>query len=308
MSSINFNNLVETFLLEAPQANWLDELIAAYNSSFNTNFTVNDKIITDCLGIVSIQSKPYYSKERIKSVLPAIHILDVLAALRKQLSTPPNSVPDFIQKVTSLSPAPDIKQITSQPWEVKDPDVLKTYNALMHDAEIISQAALETYKDKSIYECLTEIVKKRTDAFKRLTIAQNPFGAPFQSLIKDVLNNPDQYASGTKKVTRDFKAVVDDLYFQSLIKVGLRAKAFYASIAQPGKEKDLTEYFKILTNQPGSYTIGDLMQTKTEEAVDLVAALREIAAYTREKAGRGETIGKIASALGSLRVGMGPVN
>ena len=50
------------------------------------------------------------------------------------------------------------------------------------------------------------------------------------------------------------------------------------------------------------------MQTKSQEAVDLVTALRDIAAYTKEKAGKRETIGKIAGALGSLRVGMGPVN
>ena len=133
-----------------------------------------------------------------------------------------------------------------------------------------------------------------------MSIARNPFSAPFQNVIKDVLNYPEQYASGTKKITKDFKEIVDDLYFQSLIKVGINAKNFYASIAQPGKEKDLTEYYKVLTNEQGNYTIGDLMQTKTSEAVDLIAALRSIAAYTKEKVGRGERLknaGQAASAL-----------
>ena len=309
MSKIDFKALVENLLFEAPQPNWLDELVAAHNAAFNTNYSYTDKVIIDSLNIVSTRTQPYYSKDRIKSVLPVLHILDILATLRKRLTTPlTGQTANFITQVASLTPPPDIQQLTAQPWELKDTDVLKAYNALINDAEAVAQAAIETYKDKSIYECLTEIVKKRTDAFKRLSIIQNPFGAPFQNLIKDVLNTPELYASGNKKVTRDFKAIVDDLYFQSLIKVGLKAKAYYVSIAQPGKEKDLTEYFNVLTNQQGTYTIGDLMQTKSQEAVDLVTALRDIAAYTKEKAGKRETIGKIAGALGSLRVGMGPVN
>ena len=309
MSKIDFKALVENLLFEAPQPNWLDELVTAHNAAFNTNYSYTDKVIIDSLNIVSTRTQPYYSKDRIKSVLPVLHILDILATLRKRLTTPlTGQTANFITQVASLTPPPDIQQLTAQPWELKDTDVLKAYNALINDAEAVAQAAIETYKDKSIYECLTEIVKKRTDAFKRLSIIQNPFGVPFQNLIKDILNTPELYASGNKKVTRDFKAIVDDLYFQSLIKVGLKAKAYYASIAQPGKEKDLTEYFNVLTNQQGTYTIGDLMQTKSQEAVDLVTALRDIAAYTKEKAGKRETIGKIAGALGSLRVGMGPVN
>lgn len=298
MSKIDFKALVETLLLEAPQANWLDELITAHNNTFNTNYTINDKLITDSLGIVSIQGKPYYSKDRIKSVLPVVHILDVLAALRKKLTTPPNGTPDFIQKVDSLTP--DIKQYTAQPWEVRDPDVSKAYNSLIHDAESIAQAAIETYKDKSIYECLVEIVKKRTDAFKRLSVARNPFSAPFQNIIKDILNYPEQYASGAKKITTDFKEIVDDLYFQSLLKVGIKAKEFYASIAQPGKEKDLAEYYKVLINQQGKFSIGDLIQTKTPEAVDLVTAIRDIAAYTKEKVGRGQRLKFAGQAMSAL--------
>lgn len=301
MSKIDFKDLVENLLFEAPQPNWLDELITAHNTTFNTKYTDKDKVITDSLSIVSTQAKPYYSKDRIKSVLPVIHILDILATLRKKLTTPPTGlVQDFITQVASLTPSPDIQQLTAQPWELKDTDVLKAYNALINDAEAVAQAAIETYKDKSIYECLTEIVKKRTDAFKRLSIARNPFSVPFQNVIKDVLNYPEQYASGAKKVTRDFKEIVDDLYFQSLLKVSIKAKEFYASIAQPGKEKDLTEYYKMLTNVQGNLTIRDLMQIKTSEAVDLVAALRSIAAYTKEKVGRGERLKYASQAASSL--------
>jgi hypothetical protein len=59
---------------------------------------------------------------------------------------------------------------------------------------------------------------------------------------------------------------------------------------------------------PKNYTVSSIMKMKSQEAINLIRALRDIAMYTKKKTGAGQAIGKAAGALGALRVGMGPVN
>lgn len=77
----------------------------------------------------------------------------------------------------------------------------------------------------------------------------------------------------------------------------------YSIVDTEGKDTD-----NIQTTDPKQYIIGNIQKMETTEAQNLIRALQAIALYTKKKPGAGEITKNLAGAIGSLRVGMGPVN
>lgn len=312
MSKIDFKALVENLIFEVatipnvPPGNWVYDLINEHENMFLGSTTTSDfnKKFDNCLSqIFRTPLRP--SKNSVKPCLPLERIYDVFVQIAKTPTVYSNL--KNLSKTTFFADSEVEKEgkrilqniIQQQQWELGDPEVKYAYDALIAENELLAKAALETYFDKSIIETVNQVVKKRTDIFSRLSVIRNPFGSPFLNLIKDALLNPEQYASGNKKITGDFKQIVDDLYFNQVLKIGLTAKNLFKS-KFPQQATNSTEYLKMLSNTLGGYTLKEIDSMGTEESLALIQALRDIAAYERKKAGRGERLkfaGQAASAI-----------
>jgi hypothetical protein len=122
-----------------------------------------------------------------------------------------------------------------------------------------------------------------------------------------------------------------DLYKQKLLKEEGTAAAVAAALAAAGVTGAIINYIKKRPYDLGfmnfidngiidtttkdnqqiksdtKYSIEAIQKIQTKEARDLIQKLQSIAQYTKKKTGAGEIAGKVAGALGALRVGMGPV-
>ena len=312
MSKIDFKALVENLLFEAvnipnvPAGNWVYDLINEHEKLFLGSTTTSDfnQKFDNCLSqIFRTPLRP--SKNSVKPCLPLERIYDVFVQIAKTPTVYSNL--KNLSKTTFFTD-PEVEKegkrilqniIQQQQWELSDPEVKYAYDALIAENELLAKAALETYFNKSIIETVNEVVKKRTDVFSRLSVIRNPFGSPFLNLIKDALLNPEQYASGSKKVTGDFKQIVDDLYFNQLLKIGLTAKNLFKSKFSQ-QTTNSTEYLKMLNNTLGGYTLKEIDSMGTEESLALIQALRDIAVYERKKVGRGERLKYAGQAMSAL--------
>jgi len=323
MSGINFKVLVENLLIEAysPQDlqtiltssgaaipstnNWIEDIVELHNKMFSQIDIKQDRL-RNCLvnGTTTYNAAPKINT--IQDCVPLERLYDIFYSVAKkakvtdikQLAKFDGS--SFYQTLLTST------QNGTGTWELQDSNVRKAYDRYMNQFDVLSQAALETYYNNSIIQTINEIVKKRANVFARISAGRSPFGAPFQALIKDILIYPDQYAAGNKKITSDFKQIIDGVYLSQLIRVGLAAKQFYETVSQP--PINLADYTKFLnnqsidqsTNKPIDYTLKGIEAKKTEEAAELLNTLRNIAHYEREKVGRGERLkyaGQAASAL-----------
>ena len=322
----NFQQLVESILLEAFNPSvlegiigqpkqvsspneWLYDLLDLHSKLF-PSIPIESRALTNCFSsaLGTYNSKPKVNI--IKNCAPLERVYDVFYKVAQQ--TKNKIVATSLQEFASNSDIQTAGEAVyanipqNGPWELTNPDVINAYNVFMAEKDLLAKAALETYYKKSILQTVNEAVKKRTDVFSRISVVRTPFGQPFANLLKDALINPEQYASGNKKVTNDFKQIVDDLYFKQIIAIGLTAKEFYKSVAGQNPSNTIN-YENMLNNENGGFTVEEIQNKGTKEALALIEALRNIAEYERKKAGRGETIGKAAGALGALRTGMGPV-
>ena len=317
----NFQQLVESLLFEVfnpsvldgvlnqtkktpPQNEWLYELLEKHANEF-PSIPIDSKILTNCFNkaIGSYNTKP--KANIVRECVPLERIYDVLYNVVQQTKNKfqANSIQAFASN-------DDIKNFgetaflnIAKPWELTNSDVINAYNALMAENDLLAKAALETYYKKSIFQTVNEAVKKRTDVISRLSVVRTPFGQPFANLIKDALLNPEQYASGNKKVTNDFKQIVDDIYFKQIITIGLTAKEFYKK--ETGQTiVNTADYQNMLNNTNGGFTVEEIQNKGTKEALALIEALRNITEYERKKVGRGERL-KFAGQAGSALAGFG---
>lgn len=322
---LNFKQLVESFLLEAGYNSimlqnflnksknrtngWIYDLLELHNTTPATaSILITQNLLEQCfiqaLGGYNAAPKP----DIVKTCMPLERIYDAIYTVVKNAKNARLNVNDITSlQVTNVTPLgiqiiKNIKQsirTNNGEWKLQNADVIRAYEKLMEQQELIAKAALETYYKKSIIQMINEAVKKRTDVFSRAMSLRNPFGTPFQNLIKDVLINPEAYASGNKKVTNDFKQIVDDLYFRQLILIGTAAKDLYK--ANSGQQPvNNIDYENMLNNKSGGYTIEDIDNMGTKESLTLINALRDIAEYERKKTGRGERVKYAAQAAGSL--------
>jgi hypothetical protein len=317
----NFKQLVESLLIvevfnpsildgvlnqtKTTQNEWLYKLLKLHSNLF-PSIPIDATILTNCFSraLGSYNAKP--KANILRDVAPLERIYDVLYTVVQQTKSKfqATTIADFANNsdVKNSGEAIYSSIPSNGPWELKNPDVINAYNALMNERDLLAKAALETYFKKSILQTVNEAVKKRTDVFSRLSVVRTPFGQPFANLLKDALINPEQYASGNKKVTDDFKQIVDDLYFKQIITVGLAAKDFFKKNTGQTAINN-ADYAKMLNNESGGYTIEDINNMGTKESITLIDSLRSIAEYERKKVGRGERLkfaGQAMSALAGL--------
>ena len=324
MSKINFKKLVRFVLLEAAipssinlsngtiisntKNEWIYTLLQKHEQLFPgsvTNIANLSQKVEQCLTqATTVPVRP--SKSSVKECLPLERIYDVFVRLNLRITPPAKDAATFLNNTLVKTEGPKIANITNRfadpsQWVLQNSQVIKSYEDLMADQDLVAKAALSTYNNKSIIEALNEMVKRRTDVLSRLSVVRTPFGTPFANLIKDVLLTPEQFASGSKKVTGDFKQIVDDLYFGQLIKVGIAAKnLFQAGASASGTAFNATDYENMLNNRNKGYTIKEIEDMGTEESLALINALKDIAEYERKKVGRGERVGQAMSAAGAL--------
>ena len=320
---LNFKQLVESLLLETvgpltilgagprdATNGWVYLLLDEHQARFPnaTNIPDLNKKVAECFS-QTLKNPPRPSKNSVRACLPLERLYDIFATIRNQTSYNGALDANSFLANSSVTVAGNgfANAIKNSPdWEVTG--ITKTaYDSLINERDLLAKAALETYYSLSILNAVNQIVKKRSDAFTRIASLRNPFTSGFAKLIEDALLNPEQYASGNKKVTNDFKEIVDDLYFKQILQVGITAKTLFLKIFGQTTINN-TDYKNFLQNnvmapqsgQKPDYTIKGIDDMSTEESLDLIEALRSIALYERKKAGRGERLKYASQAVGAL--------
>jgi hypothetical protein len=235
----NFTDIVSNVLLEAAVTgapDWLNEIIKQHDILFKTNISEND------LQTAFNKSGPgYVAQQEIPNVQSFIRLIAVLNNLYKNsktnkptdLATFYSTFPDDINnpKATQNILNDTIKKFNNKSdWTIAkfDSGLADIYDKWLGVADQQAKVALETYNNDYILPATQKIITKRTSFFDRIARLKSPT-QPFTNLIVDVFKYPEEYISGTRKVTQDFPDIVDNLYVTSLFNVGLAAKNFFAA-------------------------------------------------------------------------------
>jgi hypothetical protein len=235
---LNFTNLVESYLIEGAVAgapNWLNDIIKQHDNLFKTNISEND------LQTAFNKSGPgYVAQQEIPNIQSFIRVIAVLNNLYKNSKTnKPSDLTTFYNtfgdindpKATQNILTDTIKKFNDKSdWTIAkfDSDLADIYDKWLGVADQQAKVALQTYNNDYILPATQKIITKRTSFFDRIARLKSPT-QPFTNLIVDVFKYPEEYISGTRKVTQDFPDIVDNLYITNLFNVGLAAKNFFAA-------------------------------------------------------------------------------
>ena len=238
MPRIDFTDIVSDILLEgevtgAPK--WLNEVIKQHDNLFKTNISDND------LQTAFNKSGPgYVAQQEIPNIQSFIRLIAVLNNLYKNSKTnKPTDLTTFYNTFPDTGDSKAIQNILTDTikkfnnksdWTIAkfDSGLADIYDKWLGVADQQAKVALETYNNDYILPATQKIITKRTSFFDRIARLKSPT-QPFTNLIVDVFKYPEEYISGTRKVTQDFPDIVDNLYVTSLFNVGLAAKNFFAA-------------------------------------------------------------------------------
>jgi len=244
----NFTDVVSDILTEQPVPgisvpdpaaeqtlpDWLQSIVKKHTELF-ADVPVN-KI--DNLFLIA-NKRPRPSSEEIRNNIEAVRIIDIIRRLINTMPDPkPKTYAEFLDKLKLPNTEKEGKNInnnaqkldanTKYNWEIQDTDIHNQYNIARAESDKAGAVSLATYNGLSILEATIQIVKKRTDIWNRIAKLKSPI-QPFVNLITQIFTYPEQFMSGQRKVSGDFYEIVDNLYPESLFKVGLAAKEFFAA-------------------------------------------------------------------------------
>jgi hypothetical protein len=156
--------------------------------------------------------------------------------------------PIFAQVAKSVSDLP----LGSRPlnYQPSHPNVIAAWRTLNSDTEKLAQTAIESLYNENIFEAVSKIIAKRInvfDAIGRLKGGRRPFS---NTLIRPILlkyrnyislGEPGKkinwekaliplYGNWIKKVSGDFKDLVDDVSADNLIRIAIYAGEYYLSL------------------------------------------------------------------------------
>jgi hypothetical protein len=233
----NFTDIVSDVLLEAAvnaAPDWLNEIIKQHDILFKTNITPAD--LETAFGSAR---EPRIDQKDIPNIQSFVRLVAVLKYILNQVKPPkPTTLQQFYDKFPGTDTnsienkeATKVKSFTNKTdWSIAAYDQLlaNTHQDWLGVADQQAKVALEIYNNDYILPATQKIITKRTSFFDRIARLKSPT-QPFTNLIVDVFKYPEEYISGTRKVTQDFPDIVDNLYVTSLFKVGLAAKNFFAA-------------------------------------------------------------------------------
>jgi len=209
---------------------WFQEILNKHKELFDTDIP-DDKTLRTIYAIAI--KRP--SKNDILQVIKYVRILDILATLYTTLSSRPKDLKTFLEQAKDselgVQISNELKRLNpdqKDSWEITNGLVRNAYNLAREDADKAAAVALGTYNNQSVLEATKQMVAKRTNIWDRILSVKSPT-QPFTNLITDIFRYPEEYMAGRKKVTGDFFEIVDNLYVQSLFRVGLAAKEFYGA-------------------------------------------------------------------------------
>lgn len=120
----------------------------------------------------------------------------------------------------------------------------------------LGQIAFNTIENLTIVDAVQEIVKRRTDAVRRLT-ALKSISKPFGNLIHDIFNFTSQYITGQNPITSDFAEIVDgNLYIGKILMIAVLSRQLFDDLIKP-RTKETPGAAK--SNQPEK---GEVIQPK----------------------------------------------
>jgi len=311
MSKFSFQNLVESLLFEAvPETapDWYKDVFNHFKKYTNTNDDPT-KLPDPGSDLFNIISVGISSGSINTGVIPLtyIPIVDLFRLLKNASGGAGNNVNSFIKAVNKTDKVKNVidnfLKTDIVNYKPQDKDVVQ-YARKMNDAiDIAAKAALSTYNNKSIVDAVNEMVKKRTNAWTRISALRNPWGSPFQNFIREILLNPQQYAGGTKKIPGDFTQIVDSLYVQSLIRIGVTAQEYYKS--KNDGNFDARGYEDLLYNKNNNYSIQNITDDESAEGIQLIQALGAVAEYQRSTVGAKQRLSYASQAASSFTSAFG---
>jgi hypothetical protein len=232
----SFSEIVNNILVEAStnQPAWLQSILNKHKELYNTNVPDDSKL--NQLYSIAIK-RP--SKQEILQFIEYVRIIDILKLVFNSSSNKPKDLATFYNDEQNSTLGKDLEQTISNltpdkkyTWEIQDGTVRAAYNLAKADGDKEAVAALSNYDNLSIFEAVLKIIKTRTSIWQRITKLKSPF-EPFVNLVTDIFKYPEEFEAGQRKVSSDFYEIVDNLYPNSVFKVGLAAKElFEAEIAR----------------------------------------------------------------------------
>lgn len=116
-------------------------------------------------------------------------------------------------------------------YTIKNAALAKEYANKRKDKEALSTAALSVYNNDTIYNALMGIVERRITPLQKFEgeIARRLGNATkYETVLREILNNPEQVAASVKKLPADFFKYCD-ISDRALITLSLACAAFYKS-------------------------------------------------------------------------------
>jgi len=274
----NFNELVNNFLVELGPApvptpaatsnpEWFKNIVTVYNKLYKSK---GDEVKEDDLDkLWPLITKGYITDGEIINIgIERAKILDVLKQVYNTFtSTKPKSIEDLktadVTKITNIINKLNTYKLPDD-WGIGDGNVLRAYNIAKSGADKASAVALETFNQLTIFNTVQEIVKRRTNAFDRISVLKSPT-TPFKSLLQDIFNTPEQYLSGQKKITSDWNDIVDGLYVTTICNIALNTKDLFVSLVQPSTPEEVADEKELLQNVPTDQELQQGPQPKVND-------------------------------------------
>jgi len=116
-------------------------------------------------------------------------------------------------------------------YTIKNAALAKEYANKRKDKEALSTAALSVYNNDTIYNALMGIVERRITPLQKFEgeIARRLGNATkYETVLREILNNPEQVAASVKKLPADFFKYCD-ISDRALVALSLACAAFYKS-------------------------------------------------------------------------------
>ena len=271
----SFSDTVASILLEAPpvpgakKPKWLEDIIKKHAALGLGD--VDDNTYDRILAAVFRPNQNRFTDNELENTYNVRRIVDALEQYKQGTGDQKTLNRDIInssepgdlqvgnkiaQKIQAYS--------SSEQWKLENPLTSSNYPRVEDKYDKMSAVALDTFSNKSIFDTVVEIVKRRTNVFDRISNLKS-LTQPFANLILDIFRSPDEYIAGQKKVSADFFNIVDNLYVTSLFQIGKAAKDFYATQItrlkiEPTKESPDEQAKRIRSNvgrtQAGSQSSG----------------------------------------------------
>lgn len=296
-----------------------------------TDFTPVLNAITMALGGTFKDARDEIKKESITTA-------DMFYAHIKSIITITPTIEAYIKPIDRYTPTdtivPEVRETHSRALRLKSVNVLQ-------------QNVWPNIQNLTVVDAVSTILKNRLSGLEDLKmkfviplkkISEIATGSNYDNIMLDVFENFEAYSKGTKKYSKDIVEILKsiDIVPEDFVKVATHTNNIYADLlnnvysALPDDERDsninasfiyenIREFAKtgtftyILNNKKeigtDKYTLKFIQTLSTDNSDLLIEQIKSMSAGVRYKdQSFQQLISNTIGALGSLRVGMSPVN